>query len=85
MELAELLLDDPEQWNRDSIQSLLDTNKTTRINLPKPKPVMLMYVTVWFDEDGNFIFKRDVYDRDPAVLEGLQEEFSIWQIRQITN
>ena len=85
MKLAELLLDDSDKWNRVSIQKLLDTNKTTRVNLPKPKPVMLVYVTVWFDEDDNFIFKRDVYDRDPAVLEGLQEEFSIWQTRQITN
>jgi murein L,D-transpeptidase YcbB/YkuD len=83
MELAELLLDDPVKWNRESIQKLLDTNKTQRVNLPKPKPVMLVYVTVWFDEDDNFIFKRDIYERDPAVLEGLKEEFSIWQTRAI--
>ena len=85
MELAELLLDDPDKWNRESIQQLLDTNETRRVNLPKPKTVMLVYVTVWFDENDELIFKRDVYDRDPAVLEGLKEEFSIWQTRQITN
>ncbi len=44
---------------------------------------MLLYVTIWFDENDNFIFKRDVYERDPAVLEGLKEEFSIWQTRVI--
>ena len=85
MELAELLLDESDKWNRESIQKLLDTNKTRRVNLPKPKPVMLVYVTVWFDENDNYILKRDVYDRDPAVLEGLMEEFNIWQTRQITN
>ena len=81
IELAELLLDDPDKWSREKILELLDTQKTQRVNLPKPKPVMLLYVTVWFDENDNFIFKKDVYDRDKPVLEGLNEEFSIWQRR----
>jgi len=83
IELAEILLNDPENWNRKRIQELLDTNKTQRVNLPKPKSVMLLYLTVWFDENDNFIFMRDVYERDPAVLEGLNEEFTIWQTRAI--
>jgi murein L,D-transpeptidase YcbB/YkuD len=81
IELAELLLDDPDKWNREKILALLDTQKTQRVNLPKPKPVMLLYVTVWFDENDNFIFKKDVYARDQPVLKGLNEEFSIWQRR----
>jgi murein L,D-transpeptidase YcbB/YkuD len=83
IELAELLLDDPAKWNRKSILKLLDTNKTLRINLPKPKPIMLLYFTVMVDEDGNYVFKKDVYDRDREVLEGLNEEFTIWQTRAI--
>jgi hypothetical protein len=79
--LAELLLDDPDKWNRGKILELLDTQKTQRVDLPKPKPIMLLYMTVWFDENNNFIFKKDVYDRDKPVLEGLNEEFSIWQRR----
>jgi murein L,D-transpeptidase YcbB/YkuD len=83
IELAELLLDDPDKWNRESILKLLDTNKTQRVNLPKPKPVILLYMTLWLDENDNFIFLKDVYGRDRAVLEGLNEEFSIWQTRAI--
>ena len=30
---------------------------------------------------SNIIFKKDVYDRDKAVLDGLNEEFKIWQRR----
>ena len=81
IELAELLLNDPEKWNRDSIQELIDTNKTQRVNLPKPKPVMLLYVTIWFDENNNYIFQKDVYNRDQQVIDGLNEEFTIWQTR----
>ena len=83
IELAEILLNDPAKWNRESIQSLIDTNKTRRVNLPKPKPVMLLYVTIRVDENDNFIFIKDIYERDRQVLDGLNEEFTIWQTRAI--
>ncbi len=83
IELAELLLDDPEKWDRESIQELIDSNETRRVNLPEPKPILLLYVTIWFDENGSIIFKKDVYDRDRQVLDGLNEEFTIWQTRAI--
>ncbi len=83
IELAEILLNDPAKWNRESIQALIDTNKTRRVNLPKPKPVMLLYVTIRFDENDNFIFIKDIYERDRQVLDGLNEEFTIWQTRAI--
>ncbi len=83
IELAEILLDDPDKWNRDSILELLDTNETRKVYLPKPKPIMILYLTVWFDENDNYIFKTDVYGRDRSVLDGLNEEFAIWQTRAI--
>lgn len=83
LELAEILLEDPDKWNQESIQKVLDTNKTRSVNLPKPRSVMLLYRTIRFDDKDNIIFIGDVYDRDRAVLEGLNEEFSIWQTRAI--
>jgi murein L,D-transpeptidase YcbB/YkuD len=83
IELAEILLNDPAKWNRESIQKVLDTNEITRVNLPQPKPVMLIYATIRFDDDGNYNFKKDIYGRDRQVLEGLNEEFAIWQTRAI--
>ena len=83
IELAELLLNDPEKWNRESVQEMIDGNKTQRVNLPKPKPVILLYVTIWFDDNDSIIFKKDVYERDRQVLDGLKGEFTIWQTRAI--
>ena len=83
IDLAELLLNAPEKWNREGIQELIDSNETKRVNLPKPKSVILLYVTNWFDQNGNIIFKKDVYERDRQVLDGLKEEFTIWQTRAI--
>ena len=83
IELAELLLNNPAKWNRESIQQVLDTNKTLRVDLPKPKTVMLIYTTIRLDDDDNYLFKKDVYGRDRQVLDGLNEEFTIWQTRAI--
>jgi murein L,D-transpeptidase YcbB/YkuD len=83
IELAELLLNDPVKWNRERILEAIDTNITQRVNLPKPKPIMLLYVTIWFDEHANCIFQKDVYNRDQQVLDGLNEDFTIWQTRAI--
>ena len=81
IELAEILLNDPEKWNQQNIQDLMDTLETKRVNLTKPMPISLLYWTVRFDEKGKIIFKKDVYDRDEAVLDGLNEEFVSWQRR----
>jgi murein L,D-transpeptidase YcbB/YkuD len=79
--LAEILLDDPDKWNQKNIKNLIDTLETKKVNLPKPMPISLLYWTVRFDEKGKIIFKKDVYDRDGAVLNGLKEEFVAWQRR----
>jgi murein L,D-transpeptidase YcbB/YkuD len=81
IELAEILLDDPYKWNQKNINNLIDTLETKKVNLPEPMPVSLLYWTVRFDEKGKIIFKKDVYDRDGAVLNGLKEEFVAWQRR----
>ncbi|MGD9138658.1 MAG: L,D-transpeptidase family protein [Desulfobacterales bacterium] len=83
LELAEILLADPVKWDRQSILEVLDTNETRRVYLPKPKSIILFYATIRFDKIDNYIFKKDIYDRDRRVLEGLNEEFTIWQTRAI--
>jgi len=37
--------------------------------------VLLLYWTIRVDQDGTAHFKKDPYNRDRAVLEGLEEEF----------
>lgn len=81
MELAEILLNDPEIWNQQNIRNVIDTLDTQKVNLPKPMRISLFYWTVSFDEKGNIIFKKDIYDRDGEVLNGLNEKFIMWQRR----
>ncbi len=70
-ELAELLLDDPVQWNRAGIDRAIDTLKTQTVMLPRPVPLLLAYWTVDLREDGRVGFRPDVYRRDPPLLAAL--------------
>ena len=74
-EFAELLLDDPQQWGPDEILKAIDNKQTRSVSLPQPITVLLLYWTVDFDADGNVVFKQDIYERDAAIVAGLQKPF----------
>ncbi len=72
-ELLMSLMDNPEVWNMDKINGILDSGKTTRINLPEPINIYLMYWTSRVDQENTLYFMKDVYKRDTAVLKALNE------------
>ena len=74
-ELAELLLGNPVKWNQESFNAVIASKKPHTIMLPEHIPVLLLYWTVAVDQNGEVQFKKDPYDRDRAVLEGLEEDF----------
>ena len=71
-EFAMLLMENDPDWSFERMQSILDSKKTTRINLVKPMPVMLTYWTAWV-EDGAVQFREDIYERDDAILGALNK------------
>ena len=76
---ARLLLDDQTDWDQSRIDRTLESLKTTRVNLTEPLTVMLLYWTAVVNNDGQVIFRKDVYDRDAAVLSALNAGFSFRQ------
>lgn len=68
--LAEWVLDDPA-WNRAALEAAVATNRTRRVNLKTPVPVLLVYLTATADPSGIARFYRDVYGRDAALLAAL--------------
>ena len=71
MDLAEILLQDPLKWNRATLAAVVAEGRTTRVNLPRKVPVMLLYLTAFPAPDGAIQFRHDLYARDPAPLRAL--------------
>jgi murein L,D-transpeptidase YcbB/YkuD len=74
-ELAELVLNDPERWNRAALDAAVATKKTQTVNLARPVPVLILYWTAQPRADGQVIFRNDVYGRDAATLAALNGTF----------
>ncbi len=72
-EFATLLMEGDPDWSYERMQSILDGGKTTRVDLPKPMPVLLTYWTAWV-EDGEVHFREDPYERDERILQALDRE-----------
>jgi len=67
------VLDDPSRWGRAELESSIAGGRTTVIRLRAPLPVIVRYRTADVDREGQVIFFRDIYERDPAVLRALGE------------
>jgi len=76
-ELAELLLDDADNWDADAIQATVDSRQIRRVNLQQPFPVLILYLTAVVDPGEPPRFMKDVYNRDPALLEALNGDVEI--------
>lgn len=74
-EFAELLLDDRSKWDQAAIEEVVEGRKTQSVRLPRPVEVLLLYWTATVDDEGNVIFRKDIYNRDPAILTGLDSRF----------
>jgi len=55
----------------DQVTKMLETGNTATINLATPLPVHIVYFTA-FEADGDVVFRRDIYERDRAIVEALR-------------
>ncbi len=67
------LMNDSKVWNMDKINEILKSGKTTKIDLPNPVPIYLLYFTAGIDPQGNVYFIKDIYKRDADVLQALDK------------
>jgi len=74
-ELAQLVLNDPERWNTATMADVVASGRTQTVNLAEPVPVLLLYWTAQPRADGQVVFHRDIYGRDPPTLAALDGQF----------
>ena len=77
LELAELVLNDPQRWNQQSIAHVLESGATTNVTLAKKMPVLLTYWTAWVDPQGRTNFRHDIYGQDARWSQALDAEFKL--------
>ncbi len=73
IELAEHLLRDRPEWNREKILSAIEYGETHVIWLRHPLDVHLLYWTAWLAEDAKVHFREDIYSRDEAIFRALEQ------------
>jgi murein L,D-transpeptidase YcbB/YkuD len=77
LELTQLVLNDRERWNDDSIAQVLASGQTRNVTLTKSIPVLLTYWTAWVDPQGRLQFRRDIYGQDDKWAQALEAEFKL--------
>ncbi len=74
-ELATLLLEGQEGWDRPALDRAVEEGTTQSVTLAKPVPVLITYWTAWVDRDGVLQLRPDIYGRDAKVSAGLAASF----------
>lgn len=69
--LAAWLLQDQPGWTADHIRAATLAEKTSRVDLKQPVPVLILYGTALAMEDGEVHFFRDIYGEDAALEQAL--------------
>ncbi len=76
VDLAVLVIDDPEKWSREKVKAAIDTGRSLNVTLARRIPVLVTYWTaVAGPGDQSPRFYDDVYERDPAFLAALDRPF----------
>ncbi len=71
LDLAQMLLQDSPDWNRERINRVIQEQNLTTVYLKTPMPVHLQYWTAWVDEEGRLQFRKDLYQRDLRLMQAL--------------
>jgi murein L,D-transpeptidase YcbB/YkuD len=77
LELTQLVLNDPQQWNAASIASAVQRGDIRTVTLRKNIPVLLAYWTAWVDAQGRMNFRHDIYGQDAKWAQALEARFAV--------
>jgi len=72
-ELGEWVLKDDPAWSKERLVKEIKKGKRQQVNLPKPIPVYVIYLTAWFDTRGHIHFRDDIYEYDKSLEKVLEK------------
>jgi murein L,D-transpeptidase YcbB/YkuD len=75
-QLAAWVLRDKPKWTLERVQkAMLAGQDNLRVNLAKPVPVLILYMTAAVREDGDINFYRDIYGYDAQLRQALNKGY----------
>jgi murein L,D-transpeptidase YcbB/YkuD len=75
LELARLLLGDPQHWSTAQLQEAIAGGGTRTLPVRRNVPVLLLYFTATAGADGEPHFRPDLYERDRPIIRALGAPF----------
>lgn len=72
--LATCILNDSLNWSKQKIEKVVAEQKTVTVPLKVQPRVHIIYQTAWVDEKHGLQFRKDIYNRDNALMQQLQEK-----------
>jgi murein L,D-transpeptidase YcbB/YkuD len=72
-ELARFVMGGQPDWDLGQIEAAMQPGPTRRVDLLAPVPVVLIYSPAIADAEGQALFGRDIYHRDPLLEQALRE------------
>lgn len=66
--LTEWLLRANQDWSRDKIDQTAISGERLDVNLKRPVPLRMIYLTAWAKADGTVHFRPDIYNRDGQTV-----------------
>ncbi|MGE4533565.1 L,D-transpeptidase family protein [Halomonas sp.] len=75
LEFAQLLFDDT--GSNQNLGALIESGQTRNVSLARRMPVILHYWTVHPGEEGQLVFRPDIYQRDDALLRALNRPLAL--------
>lgn len=78
--LAEFVLDGQDGWTKEAILQAMNGDKTRRVVLKKPVPVLFVYVTADVGENNQLHFYQDIYGQD-RLLQSALEKPQDWPVK----
>lgn len=64
-------------WDMGRIDNVLASTRNTVVNLDRPLPVHITYLTAWV-EDGEVSFRKDIYEHDAKLVAALHGKSLAW-------
>ncbi len=73
LELAAFAMRKSPRWTMTKLAAGIATDQRYELNLPEPLNVIVLYQTVWADNDGVVTFSKDIYGRDEELAGALRD------------